>query len=78
MAGKHLLKLGDVEFGDLTGTTGSTLEAGQTGRLSLTGEVSAASAIVNTIKTGNLGGARIVPSGSIQTPYGAVNFRPDS
>ena len=74
----YLLKLGDVEFGDLTGTTGSTLEAGQTGRLSLTGEVSAASAIVNTIKTGNLGGAKIVPSGSIQTPYGAVNFRPDS
>jgi LEA14-like dessication related protein len=72
----YALKLGGVELGGLKATTGSTLEAGQTGRLSLSGEISAASAIVNMIKGGNLGGAEIVPSGKIQTPYGPVPFNP--
>ena len=67
----YALKLGDVEVGGLTAETASTLEAGQSGRLSLSGQVSAASAIFGVIK----GGAKptIVPSGSIQTPYGPVH-----
>ena len=72
----YALKLGGVELGGLTATTASTLEAGQTGGLSLSGEVSAASAVVNMIKGGKIGGAEIVPSGSVQTPYGLVPFRP--
>lgn len=72
----YALKLGGVELGGLKATTASTLEAGQTGRLSLAGEVSAASAIASMIRGGKIGDAEIIPSGSIQTPYGAVPFRP--
>jgi hypothetical protein len=72
----YMLKLGDVEIGGLTATAANTLDAGETGRLFLTGELSAASAIVNMIKGGNIGGAQIFPSGSIQTPYGPVKMGP--
>ena len=74
----YVLKLGDIELGNLTATTGSTLDAGQTGRLSLTGEASAASALFSLIKGGSTGKTEIAPSGSIKTPYGAVKFRTDS
>ena len=70
-----MLRLGDVEFGGLTATTTNTLDAGQTGRLSLTGELSAASAIISIIKGGSIGGAKIFPAGSIQTPYGPVKLQ---
>jgi hypothetical protein len=73
----YALKLGGVELGGLTATTASTLEAGQTGRLSLSGEVSAASALISVITGGRISDAKIVPSGSIQTPYGTVPFRQD-
>jgi len=72
----YALKIGGVELGGLKATTGSTLDAGETGQLSLSGEVSAASAIVKMIKGGKISGAEIVPSGMIQTPYGPVPFRP--
>lgn len=71
----YVLKLGDVELGGLTASTVGSLEAGQTEHLSLTGEISAASAIINMIRGGNIGGAQILPSGAIQTPYGPVNLR---
>jgi len=71
----YILKLGGVELGSLTATTASSLDAGQTGKLSLRGELSAASAIVNMIKGGSIGGAKILPSGSIQTPYGPVKLQ---
>lgn len=74
----YALKLGNVELGDLTATTLETLEPGQTGRLSLSGEVSAASALLKMIKGGNIGGASIIPSGSVQTPYGPIRFNPGS
>ena len=70
----YKLKLGDLTIGDLTAKTGTMLEAGQTGRLSLSGEISSASTIMNLIKGGSLGTAAILPSGSIQTPYGPVRF----
>ena len=71
----YVLKLGDVELGGLTATTANTLDSGQTGQLSLTGELSPASAIVNLIRGGSAGGAKILPSGSIQTPYGPVKLQ---
>ncbi len=67
----YVLKLGDVEVGGLTAETANTLEAGQSGRLSLSGQVSAASAIFGMIKGG--GKPTILPSGYIQTPYGPVH-----
>ncbi len=71
----YMLKMGGSEFGGLSATTAESLEAGQSGSLSLSGEFSAASAIVNMIKGGSMSGAEIVPSGSIQTPYGVAKFR---
>jgi LEA14-like dessication related protein len=71
----YILKLGGVELGSLTATTAGSLDAGQKGKLSLSGEISAASAIVKMIRGGNLGGANILPSGSIQTPYGPVKLQ---
>ncbi len=67
----YVLKLGDVEVGGLTAETANTLEAGQSGRLYLSGQVSAASAVFGLIKGGRK--AIIVPSGSIETPYGPVH-----
>jgi len=70
----YKLKLGDLTIGDLTATTGDVLEAGQAGRLSLSGEISSASTIINLMKSGSFGSAAILPSGLIQTPYGPVQF----
>lgn len=73
----YMLKLGDTEIGGLTATAANTLDAGETERLLLTGELSAASGIVNMIKGGGtIGRAQIFPSGSIQTPYGPVKLSP--
>ncbi|GAB4330023.1 MAG: hypothetical protein Kow0099_00300 [Candidatus Abyssubacteria bacterium] len=71
----YVLKLGDIELGDLTATTQSTLGAGQTGQLLLSGEVSAASALLNMVKGGKAGSAQILPQGAIETPYGPVRLR---
>lgn len=70
----YTLKLGDTAIGNLMAGTDDVLEAGQTGRLSLSGEISASETIINLIRGGNLGSATILPSGSIQTPYGAVRM----
>jgi LEA14-like dessication related protein len=70
----YALKLGDAKLGGLSATTASTLAAGQTGRMTLSGDVSAASALFNMLMGGGKGGAEIVPSGSIQTPYGTVKL----
>ncbi|RJP15978.1 MAG: hypothetical protein C4520_19570 [Candidatus Abyssobacteria bacterium SURF_5] len=71
----YVLKLGTVELGGLTATTAKSLEAGQSASLSLSGRVSAASAVSNLLKGGKAGGAAIVPTGFLQTPYGPVNFQ---
>jgi LEA14-like dessication related protein len=71
----YVLKLGNIELGGLTATTQSTLGAGQTGQLLLSGELSAANALLNILKGGKAGAAQILPQGSIETPYGLVKLR---
>jgi len=70
----YALKLGNVQLGDLTARTDEILNAGEKGQLSLSGKVSAFSAVVNLIRGGAIGGAAILPEGSIETPYGAVRL----
>lgn len=71
----YILQLGNVELGGLTATTAKVLDAGETGRLSLTGEISAANTLLNILKGGDMGGAHILPSGLLDTPYGPVKLR---
>jgi len=70
----YKLRLGDLTIGNLTATTSDVLKAGEAGRVSLSGEISSASAIMNLIKSGGFGSAAILPSGLIQTPYGPVRL----
>jgi LEA14-like dessication related protein len=73
----YTLQLGNVRLGGLTATTLNTLQAGEEGRMSLSGELSAANGLFNLLIGGTAGEAKIVPSGFIKTPYGAVNFQQD-
>jgi LEA14-like dessication related protein len=70
----YTLKLGTLTVGNLTAASGGVLEPGETDRLSLSGEVSAASAAVELLKGGDMGRAKLLPSGFVRTPYGAVRI----
>ncbi len=70
----YALRFGGTTIGNLTARTDTALEPGETSSLLLSGEISAADAISSLIRDGNLGSATILPSGSIQTPYGAVRM----
>jgi LEA14-like dessication related protein len=70
----YALQVGNIRLGDLAATTGSVLEPGQTGRMSLKGEISAANALFGLIRGGRIGGAEILPTGYVRTPYGPVGF----
>lgn len=70
----YALTLGSVAIGNVTATTGSSVEAGGTGRLTLTGEVSAAQAVIQMLMGGRLGEPAIVPTGSLVTPWGNVTM----
>jgi LEA14-like dessication related protein len=71
----YVLKIGDQEIGGLTASSGGMVASEKAGRLTLDGEVSAASSLLRLIRGGRLGDAKIAPSGSIQTPYGPVKFK---
>jgi LEA14-like dessication related protein len=70
----YVLDLGGIRLGDLSTQNGGAVGAGQTQRLHLSGETSLVSAIVQLMKGGNLGEARLLPYGSVQTPYGAASL----
>jgi LEA14-like dessication related protein len=72
----YVLKLGDTKIGGLTARTNDMLGAGETERISLSGGISVAGALSNQIRDGAFGDAKIVPSGSIQTPHGGVKLQP--
>ena len=71
----YALKFGDIQLGDLVSTSTGTLAPGQSERVSLAGEASAVSALLNIVKGGIPGETTIIPRGSLQTPYGAVKFQ---
>lgn len=73
----YVLNLGDVKLGGLTAATGDSVGAGETGHILLSGEASAANALFNLLVGGTEGQARLLPSGSIKTPYGLVNMPQD-
>ena len=71
----YVLKVGDVQLGGLSAATAGTIGSDQSGRLTLTGEVSAVGALLQLLKGGRAGKASLVPSGSIKTPYGAARLQ---
>lgn len=71
----YTLKLGDLQIADVSATAGQTLGAGQTAPVHLSAEASTASTVLGFLGGSRLGEAKLVPSGSIQTPYGQVMLR---
>jgi hypothetical protein len=72
---KYTLKLGNVQVADLFSVAQETVGAGKTAPLSFSAEVSTASAILDLLRGNQIGGAQLLPSGSIQTPYGPAPLR---
>lgn len=70
----YVLRVGDTPVGDVKATTGGKIAAGESGRLTLTGRISAAGALLRLMRGEQLGKARIQPTGAIETPYGAVKL----
>lgn len=68
------LKLGDVQVGGITASTGGSVAAGGKGALTLTGEISATNAVIQLLTGSKLGAALIQPQGMISTPYGRVSL----
>jgi LEA14-like dessication related protein len=68
----YLINLGDTEVGELTASTADSVGAGKSTRITLTGKISAAKALLG-LK--GLGSPSISPSGAIETPYGAVRLQ---
>jgi LEA14-like dessication related protein len=65
----YVLKIGDEQVGGLTASTAESVGAGETGRLRLTGAVSASDALSKIVRSG-IGAAKLALSGSVETPYG--------
>jgi len=72
----YTLKVGEIELAGLKASTAGGIGPDQTGRLSLTGRVSAGPAIVRLLRGGGLGRPGLVPEGMIKTPYGDVELPP--
>jgi LEA14-like dessication related protein len=69
----YVLRMGGGEVGGLTASTADTIGAGQTGRVRLTGTISAADALDKILK-GGIGSASLNLSGSVGTPYGPAKL----
>lgn len=70
------LALGGVQVGSLRASTPGELAAKSTGNLSLSGEITAAAALLQLVRGESLGAASLTCSGSIDTPFGSVPLRP--
>lgn len=70
----YALNLGDVQLGELTAVTKGKIGPDETGRVQLTGEVSAMDAVRQLVGGQGLGMAKVLPTGEFQTPYGPVKF----
>lgn len=73
----YVLQLGDVPVGDIKAATIHQIGAGETGRLTLTGRLTAADAARKLLQGGlpGPGDATLRPVGALQTPYGPVELR---
>lgn len=66
------IQLGGVRVGSLSASTVGPVGAGEVGNLTLDGEISARSALIQLLANKSLGDVKLMLKGSITTPYGAV------
>jgi LEA14-like dessication related protein len=70
----YSLMIGGASVGALQATTADTIEPGATGSLTLSGELTAADALMKLVRGGGLGPAKLAATGAVQTPFGAVDL----
>lgn len=70
----YQLMVGDIEVGNLKATSADKIAGGGSAPVSLTGEVSGATALAQLLKGKGLGVPKIIPSGFIETPYGKAKL----
>ncbi len=70
----YAVRIGDVEVGRVSASTLETVPAGGSGRVTVTGEITARSALLQLAGGMSLGEARLSPTGSFRTPYGHVDL----
>jgi|GEM_PF-782860 len=68
------LTLGDTPVGIVTATTAGTIPAGETGRVTMKGRVSAAGVVFQLLCGKSPGPPHLKPCGLFETPYGNVNI----
>ena len=66
--------LGDVQVGQISASTLDRVPAGGAGKLNLTGEITARSALLGLLRGESLGDASVSPIGVLKTPYGSVDL----
>jgi hypothetical protein len=71
---RYELLVGDVMVGNVQATMDGDLQAGRTGRLSLAGEITARTALLQLPQGQGLGVPKITSVGALKTPYGEVTL----
>lgn len=68
----YVLKMGDVDFADVKSTLAKSLNAGETGQITLNAKVGGLSVLGKILDGADLGKLSLTPEGSIVTPYGEI------
>jgi LEA14-like dessication related protein len=70
----YALRFADTPVGSLRASTPESIPAGGTGKLQLTGTVTARSALLRILQGGSFTDAQVAPTGTLQTPFGPVSL----
>ncbi len=66
------LTIGEIALGKVSADSPAAIGAEESGRLTLTGEISAKGALMQLLRGDDLGAAKLSPNGSVVTPFGDV------
>lgn len=70
----YVLRLGELELGRVGIANLKELGPGQSAQVSFVGETSAGRVARELLSGGSLGGVRLLPTGSLDTPYGPIRL----
>jgi len=73
----YSVRLGDLDIGKVTASTLEKLEAGGTEDISLKAQLSGVGMLGQLLSGTSVGKVKILPTGSIETPYGTINLPSD-
>jgi LEA14-like dessication related protein len=71
---RYVLQLGDLELGRVGVRNLRELAAGGNGNLSIAGETSASNLVRDLVAGRSIGGVRVLPLGTLETPFGPVRL----